>query len=87
MFDANLKVMKTQTDTYIKLMKEATKSSAEFITKVKDDETFGRLTHVLLDIARNLLSVCREPAVANILANPCRVRRRFEIQPAPCGAE
>jgi hypothetical protein len=42
-FDANLKVMKTQTDTYIKLMKEATKSSAEFITKVKDDETFGRL--------------------------------------------
>jgi hypothetical protein len=42
-FDANLKVMKQQTDTYIKLMKEATKSAAEFITKVKDDETFGRL--------------------------------------------
>jgi hypothetical protein len=42
-FDANLDVMKKQTDTYIKLMKEATKSSAEFITKVKDEETFGRL--------------------------------------------
>ena len=42
-FDANLKVMKQQTDTYIKLMKEATKSASEFITKVKDDETFGRL--------------------------------------------
>jgi hypothetical protein len=42
-FDANLKVMKQQTDTYIKLMKEASKSASEFITKVKDDETFGRL--------------------------------------------
>ena len=38
-FDANLKVMKKQTDTYIKLMKEATKSTADFIKKVKDDET------------------------------------------------
>jgi hypothetical protein len=42
-FDANLKVMKGQTDTYIKLMKEATKSSADFIKKVKDDDTFARL--------------------------------------------
>jgi hypothetical protein len=37
-FDANLRVMKTQTDSYIKLMKEATKSVADFITKVKDDD-------------------------------------------------
>jgi hypothetical protein len=42
-FDANLKVMKTQTDSYIKLMKEATKSSADFIKKVKDDDTFAKL--------------------------------------------
>ena len=42
-FDANLTVMKTQTDTYIKLMKEATKSSADFIKKVKDDDTFAKL--------------------------------------------
>ncbi len=42
-FSANLKVMKTQTDTYIKLMKEATKSTADFIKKVKDDDTFARL--------------------------------------------
>ena len=42
-FDANLKVMKTQTDSYIKLMKEATKSSADFIKKVKDEESFARL--------------------------------------------
>ena len=42
-FDANLKVMKTQTDSYIKLMKEATKSTADFIKKVKDDDTFGKL--------------------------------------------
>ncbi len=42
-FDANLKVMKQQTDTYIKLMKEATKSSADFLKKVKDDDTFAKL--------------------------------------------
>jgi len=42
-FDANLTVMKTQTDSYIKLMKEATKSSADFIKKVKDDDTFAKL--------------------------------------------
>src|SRR5258708_1433099 len=42
-FDANLTVMKTQTDSYIKLMKEATKSSADFIKKVKDEESFARL--------------------------------------------
>jgi hypothetical protein len=42
-FDANLKVMKTQTDSYIKLMKEATKSTADFLKKVKDDDTFAKL--------------------------------------------
>jgi hypothetical protein len=42
-FDANLKVMKTQTDSYIKLMKEATKSTADFIKSVKDEESFARL--------------------------------------------
>src|ERR1051326_966803 len=42
-FDANLSVMKTQTDSYIKLMKEATKSTADFIKQVKDDDTFGKL--------------------------------------------
>ncbi|MCD5344938.1 hypothetical protein PX701_09650 [Agromyces sp. H3Y2-19a] len=42
-FNANLKVMKEQTDSYIKLMKEATKSTADFITKIKDDESFLKL--------------------------------------------
>jgi hypothetical protein len=42
-FDANLSVMKSQTDSYIKLMKEATKSSADFIKQIKDDESFLRL--------------------------------------------
>src|SRR5438067_10954373 len=42
-FDANLTVMKQQTDSYIKLMKEATKSTADFIKKVKDDDTFAKL--------------------------------------------
>jgi hypothetical protein len=42
-FDANLTVMKQQTDSYIKLMKEATKSSADFIKQIKDDDTFAKL--------------------------------------------
>jgi hypothetical protein len=42
-FDANLSVMKQQTDTYIKLMKEATKSTADFIKKIGDDESFAKL--------------------------------------------
>ena len=42
-FDANLKVMKQQTDAYIALMKEATKSTADFIKQIKDDESFARL--------------------------------------------
>jgi len=42
-FDANISVMKTQTDSYIKLMKEATKSTAEFIKKIGDEESFAKL--------------------------------------------
>ncbi len=42
-FDANLSVMKSQTDSYIKLMKEATKDTGEFIKKVKDEDAFGHL--------------------------------------------
>lgn len=37
-FDANLTVMKQQTDAYIKLMKEASKSTGDFIKQVKDDD-------------------------------------------------
>ncbi|WP_051574929.1 hypothetical protein [Mycobacterium sp. URHB0044] len=42
-FNANLKVMKEQTDAYIKLMKECTKSTADFIKKINDDDTFAKL--------------------------------------------
>jgi hypothetical protein len=42
-FDANISVMKSQTDSYIKLMKEATKSTADFIKKVGDEESFAKL--------------------------------------------
>ena len=42
-FDSNLYVMKQQTDSYIKLMREATKSTADFIKKIKDEESFARL--------------------------------------------
>lgn len=42
-FNANLKVMKEQTDSYIKLMKECTKSTADFIKKISDDDTYAKL--------------------------------------------
>ncbi len=42
-FNANLKVMKEQTDAFIKLMKECTKSTADFIKKINDDDTFAKL--------------------------------------------
>jgi hypothetical protein len=42
-FDANITVMKKQTDDYIRLMKEATKGVADFVKKVKDDDTFAHL--------------------------------------------
>ncbi len=42
-FDANMSVMKKQTDSYIKLMKECLKSTSDFIKQVKDDDTYGRL--------------------------------------------
>jgi hypothetical protein len=42
-FDANLVVMKQQTDAYIKLMKECMKSATDFIKGIKDDDTFGAL--------------------------------------------
>jgi hypothetical protein len=48
-FDANLTVMKQQTDAYIKLMKEATKSTAEFIKQIGDDESFASLAETQSD--------------------------------------
>jgi hypothetical protein len=42
-FDANMTVMKKQTDDYIRLMREATKSVADFVKKIKDDDTFAYL--------------------------------------------
>jgi hypothetical protein len=48
-FDANLKVMKQQTDSYIKLMKEASKSAADFIKQVKDDDAFAKLAETKSD--------------------------------------
>lgn len=42
-FDANISVMKAQTDDYIRLMKEATKGVAQFIKQIDDTTTFAYL--------------------------------------------
>lgn len=48
-FDANLNVMKQQTDAYIKLLREATKTAAEFIKQVKDDDAFAKVAEMHSD--------------------------------------
>jgi hypothetical protein len=69
-FDANLTVMKQQTDAYIKLMKECTKSAADFIKQVKDDDTFGALVEKHSD--KYNLSNERQPdgTSKTVLTNP-----------------
>ncbi|MFN9630176.1 MAG: hypothetical protein ACK59A_08105 [Cyanobacteriota bacterium] len=42
-FDANISVQKRQTDDFIRLMREATKSTADFLKKVSDDDAFAYL--------------------------------------------
>jgi len=42
-FDANLTVMKKQTDAFIGLMKECSKDVGDFIKNIKDDDAFSNL--------------------------------------------
>lgn len=42
-FDANLRVMKEQTDNYIKLLREATKTSADFIKSIREEDALAYL--------------------------------------------
>jgi hypothetical protein len=42
-FDANLRVSKQQTDDYIRLLREATKTSADFIKSIADEDAFAHL--------------------------------------------
>lgn len=42
-FDANLSVMKSQTDDYIRLLREATKTTADFIKQIDDEDAFAYL--------------------------------------------
>lgn len=69
-FDANLKVIKQQTDSYIKLMKEATKSTADFIKKVKDDESFARLAESRSDKYNVITEKAPDGGTRLALTNP-----------------
>lgn len=42
-FDANINVMRAQTQEYVRLLKEASKPVTDFVKQVKDDDTFGYL--------------------------------------------
>jgi hypothetical protein len=69
-FDANLTVMKQQTDSYIKLMKEATKSTADFIKKVKDDDTFAKLAESRNDKYNVITEKAADGSTKLALTNP-----------------
>lgn len=69
-FDANMKVMKTQTDSYIKLMKEATKSTADFIKKIKDDESFAKLAETRSDQYNVISEKQSDGSSKLVLTNP-----------------
>ncbi len=77
-FDANLSVMKTQTDSYIKLMREATKSTADFIKKIKDDESFAALAESKSDQYNLSMETA---ARRHHEARPHRPRRRHAVDP------
>ncbi|UJR82743.1 hypothetical protein [Sandaracinus amylolyticus] len=65
-FDANLRVMKSQTDDFIRLMREATKSTADFVKKVGDDEAFAYLA----ETKGNQFNLQMEPGGKLSLTNP-----------------
>ncbi len=69
-FNANLKVMKEQTDSYIRLMKEATKSTADFITKIKDDESFLKLAETKSDQYNVTTEQAPDGSQKLVLTNP-----------------
>lgn len=48
-FDANLRVMKEQTDNYIKLLREATKTSADFIKNIREEDALAYLVDTKSD--------------------------------------
>jgi len=69
-FDANLSVMKQQTDSYIKLMKEASKSAADFIKQVKDEESFAKLAESRSDQYNVSTETAPDGTSSLVLTNP-----------------
>lgn len=64
-FDANMAVMKEQTDNYIKLMKEASKSVAEFVKQVSDTDAMGRLAETSDDFNFSFDEESSEPVLTD----------------------
>ena len=69
-FDANITVMKKQTDDYIRLMKEATKGVADFVKKVKDDDTFAYLAETKSDMYNITMEDTPDGGKKMALTNP-----------------
>ncbi|MEZ0609605.1 hypothetical protein ACAW74_13900 [Fibrella sp. WM1] len=69
-FDANMVVMDKQTKAYIKLMKEATKSVAEFIRNVKPEAAFVKLASENRDQYNIMMEKGADGSSKMVLANP-----------------
>jgi len=69
-FDANITVMKKQTDDYIRLMKEATKGVADFVKKVKDDDTFAYLAETKSNMFNIDMEKSADGSSKMVLTNP-----------------
>ncbi len=69
-FDANLTVMKRQTDDYIRLLKEATRTSAEFIKKTADEDAFSYLVENQSDMFNMTMEQGADGSAKMTLTNP-----------------
>ena len=69
-FDANMEVMKSQTDDYIRLMKEATTGLAKFIKQIDDTTTFAYLAENNSDQFNIMMEEDEEGNEKMALTNP-----------------
>jgi hypothetical protein len=69
-FDANLSVMKQQTDAYIKLMKEATKSVADFVKQINEDDALASLAENKPDMYNIAMDEIPEGGQKMVLTTP-----------------
>lgn len=77
-FDANLNVMKAQTDSYIKLMKESVKPAIDFIKQIQNDDTFAKLAESQSDKYNVITEEQPDGTSKLVLTNPAGEKHDVE---------